>query len=293
MDTATPIQSGSASAARSRKRGRPLIYRQRLSTRITHWIWAVCIFFLVLSGLQIFNARPDLYIGAQSGFGFDNSILRFDAANTDQGPKGYTTIFGHRFDTTGVLGLSGSGDDLEARAFPAWATIPSFQDLATGRVIHFFFAWILVITFVAWLVSSLINGHLWRDLLPRGRDLMRLPRDIADHARLRFHHARQYNALQKLSYAGVLIIILPAMILTGLTMSPGVDSAFPFLLDLFGGRQTARTIHFIGMALLVLFFLAHILMVLAAGPINELRSIFTGWYRADAPAEKTIAGPGE
>jgi thiosulfate reductase cytochrome b subunit len=271
---------------------RPLVYRQSAWTRVTHWLWALSLFFLLLSGLQIFNARPDLYIGQQSGFGFDNAILSFSAANTEQGPKGYTTFFGKTFDTTGVLGLSGSGEDLAARAFPAWATIPSYQDLATGRVIHFFFAWVLAATLLVWLVSSLINGHVKRDLLPRGADIRRLPRDIADHLRFRFHHARDYNVLQKLSYAGVLFILLPLMILTGLTMSPAMDTAFPFLLDIFGGRQTARTIHFIGMTLLVLFFIVHVLMVLAAGPLNELRSIVTGWYRADPPT-KPMPEPGE
>jgi thiosulfate reductase cytochrome b subunit len=273
--------------------GKPLIYRQFLSTRITHWLWAICLFFLVLSGLQIFNARPDLYIGQQSGFGFDNAILRFDAADTANGPRGYTTIFGKRFDTTGVFGLSGSGDNLEARGFPAWATIPSYQDLATGRVIHFFFAWVLVATLLTWLVSSLVNGHLVRDLIPRRKDLRRLGSDLADHLRLRFHHRREYNVLQKFTYAFVLIILLPLMVLTGLTMSPGVDASFPFLVEIFGGRQTARTIHFLGMALIVLFFLVHMLMVLATGPLNALRSIITGRYRTDTSAPDATAQPGE
>ena len=86
-------------------------------------------------------------------------------------------------------------------AFPGWSTIPSYHDLATGRVIHFFFAWLLVGTLLAWLVASLINGHLRRDLVPGVDDVRRLPRDIADHARLRFHHTRDYNTLQKFTYA--------------------------------------------------------------------------------------------
>jgi thiosulfate reductase cytochrome b subunit len=271
---------------------RPLLYRQSAWTRVTHWLWAISLFFLLLSGLQIFNARPDLYIGQQSGFGFDNAILSFSAANTEHGPKGYTTIFGKTFDTTGVLGLSSSNGYLSARAFPAWATIPSYQDLATGRIIHFFFAWVLAATLLVWLVSSLVNGHIKRDLLPRGSDLGRLPRDIVDHLRFRFRHGRSYNVLQKLSYAGVLFILLPLMILTGLTMSPGMNAALPFLVDIFGGRQTARTIHFAGMTLIVLFFVVHVLMVLAAGPLNELRSIITGWYRTDPP-KGPLPEPGE
>lgn len=261
-----------------------LVYRQSRWTRLTHWIWALALFFLLLSGLQIFNAHPALYIGKQSGFGFSNDVLVIDAENTDAGPVGYTEIFGHRFKTTGVLGLSGPADNPQARAFPAWATIPSSQDLATGRVVHFFFAWLLSATLLVWLLASLFNGHVRRDLAPRLDDLRRLPQDIADHAMLKFHHRGEYNTLQKFAYGGVLFVLLPLMILTGLAMSPSMDAAIPFLADLVGGRQTARTIHFATMLLIVIFFIVHMLMIFAAGPINELRSIITGWYRTDPPA---------
>lgn len=254
----------------------PLIYRQRLMTRLTHWVWAVSMFFLLLTGLQIFNAHPALYLGQQSGFGFDNAVLELGARRTDQGLQGVTRVLGHEFDTTGLLGAS----DGRASGFPGWATIPSYHDLATGRVIHFFFAWTLTITLLLWLVASLLNGHV-RELLPTARDLRDLPRDIGDHARLKFHHTGRYNVLQKFTYAGVLFVLLPLMILTGLSMSPSFNAAAPWLLDVWGGRQTARTIHFAVMVLLVLFFVVHVLMILAAGPLNELRSILTGWYRAD------------
>lgn len=258
-----------------------LVYRQSVWTRVTHWVWAICLFFLLFSGLQIFNAHPALYIGQQSGFAFDNSVLKMEAVNTPEGPRGHTTLLGHTFDTTGVFGMSGPQDAPQYRGFPAALTIPSYRDLATGRVVHFFFAWLLVATLFVWLCAGLITGHIRRDLAPTARDLANLPRDVADHARFRFHHRRSYNVLQKLSYGAVLFVFLPLMVLTGITMSPGMDAAWPWLLDVFGGRQTARTIHFVVMFLLVLFFLVHIFMVLAAGPINELRSMITGWYRTD------------
>lgn len=260
----------------------PLIYRHSIWTRLTHWLWAVCLFFLLLTGLQIFNSHPALYIGDQSGFAFDNAVLSIGAENTPDGPRGYTIIGNAKFDTTGVLGWS--GDPPRPKAFPGWATIPSFHDLGTGRVIHFFFAWALSITLVVWLVASLVNGHAWRDVVLRLRNLRALPRDVADHIRFRFRHARDYGALQKFAYAGVLFVLLPLMIATGLAMSPGGNAIAPWLPEILGGRQTARTIHFLGMALLVLFFVVHILMVLLAGPFNELRSIVTGWYRTDRDA---------
>jgi thiosulfate reductase cytochrome b subunit len=258
----------------------PLIYRQRIWTRVTHWIWAICLFFLMLTGLQIFNAFPSLHIGMESGFDYDNAILSIGAVQDGETLRGVTRVGGVEFDTTGILGVSNG----EARAFPSWATIPSYTSLATGRVIHFFFAWLLVGTLLVWLVASAINGHL-RDLIPTWADLKTLPRDVVDHARLRIHHTRRYSVLQKLAYAGVLFVALPLMILTGLTMSPSMNATFPWLLDVFGGRQTARTIHFIVMWALVGFFVVHMLMILIAGAFNEMRSIITGWYRVDKGEE--------
>ncbi|MEO9298188.1 cytochrome b/b6 domain-containing protein [Devosia alba] len=258
----------------------PLIYRQSIWTRTTHWIWAICLFFLLLSGLQIFNAHPALYIGQQSGFEFENAILEIGAFNTPDGPRGRTTIFGQQFDTTGVLGMSGSAERPSFVGFPAAVTIPSFRDLGTGRVIHFFFAWLFVGTMFVWFLASFINGHIKRDILVRPVDLKGVPRDVAEHATLKFKHGRSYGPLQRIAYFGVFFILFPLIVLTGLTMSPGMNAAWPWLLDLFGGRQTARTIHFGVMLLLVTFFVVHIIMVLAAGPINALRSMITGWYRA-------------
>jgi thiosulfate reductase cytochrome b subunit len=268
----------------------PLIYRQSIWTRITHWVWVVCLFFLLESGLNIFNAHPTLYIGQQSGFTdlqsdgqhLDNAWLDIGAVNTDNGPRGQVTLFGHSFDSTGLgLGMSGDPDQPDFRGFPASVTVPSYYDLATARVIHFFFAWLLVGTLAVWLIASIINRHI-AGIPPTPRDLRHLPRDVLNHLRLRFEHARQYNTLQKIAYSVVLFILFPLIVLTGLTMSPGVDSAWPWLLDLFGGRQTARSIHFLTMSALVLFFIIHIVMVILANPINELRQMITGRYRAGA-----------
>lgn len=254
----------------------PLVYRQRLLTRITHWAWAVSLFFLMLTGLQIFNAHPSLHLGKEVGFDYDNAILEIGARQKGDVLQGVTRVFAVEFDTTGYLGVSNG----EARAIPAALTIPSGQSLATGRVIHFFFAWALVGTLVLWLAASALNGHL-RQLIPTLADLRALPRDIADHARLRFSQSAGYSVLQKLAYASVLFVALPLMILTGLSMSPGFNAAAPWLLDLFQGRQTARTIHFLTMLALLGFFAIHIAMILLAGPLNEMRSILTGWYRTD------------
>ncbi len=259
----------------------PLIYRQTIWTRLTHWTWAGALFFLLLSGLQIFNAFPSLHIGQEAGFDYDNAVLRIGAVRAEDGSlRGVTRVLGAEFDTTGLLGVSQADGRTVAQAFPPAVTLPSTRNLATGRLIHFFFAWVFVGALAVWLAAALATGH-WRDLIPTRADLRALPRDIADHARLRFHHTRRYGPLQKLAYAGVLFGLFPLLILTGLTMSPGFNAIAPWTLDLFGGRQTARTLHFLAMLGLAAFFAVHMAMILLARPLNELRSILTGWYRTD------------
>ncbi|MCE3543562.1 cytochrome b/b6 domain-containing protein, partial [Escherichia coli] len=124
------------------------------------------------------------------------------------------------------------------RAFPSWITIPGYQDLASGRRWHFFFAWFFVINGFVYLLYGLIAGHFRRDIVPTKDQLtpQHLAHEIGEHARLRFpkgEEARRYNSLQKLTYMAVIFILLPLMVLTGLTMSPGFDSIFPWLLDVF------------------------------------------------------------
>lgn len=227
-----------------------LILRQKRMTRITHWLWAISLFFLLLSGLQIFNAHPALYIGKESGFDYDNAIFAIEA-------------------------------------IPSAFTIPSTRDLATGRVVHFFFAWILVATLIVWLIASLANRHLRKDLLPTRKDAQNFSQDVRDHLKLNLVHAVRYSPLQKLAYGGVLFVLFPLIIATGLCMSPGMNAVMPWLPELFGGRQTTRTIHFVVMLLLVVFFIVHMVMILLAGPLNELRSIITGRYRLSPRRDNT------
>jgi thiosulfate reductase cytochrome b subunit len=248
--------------------------------RITHWVNVVAIFFLLMSGLQIFNATPALYIGKKSDFA--HPAVSLTGGNTANGPIGVTDILGARFDTTGFLGLSSNDGRLSIRGFPAWVTLPSYQDLATGRRWHFFFAWVFAINGAIYLIASLADRHLWRDLVPGRADWRHIGRTIADHARLHFDHVREYNVLQKLTYLVMVAVVLPLIVLAGMAMSPGLDAAFPWLIDIFGGRQTARTVHFICAMTILAFVLVHVVMVLLSGVWNNLRSMITGRYAVDA-----------
>jgi len=178
-----------------------------------------------------------------------------------------------------MLGLSTDGDgNTEARGFPAWATVPGPEWLAMGRRWHFFFAWVFVINGVVYALFALLSGHLWRDLMPTRRDLAHIGRSISDHLRFRFPETERYNVLQKIAYLIVAFGLGPLIILTGLTMSPRIDAGFPVLLDIFGGRQSARTLHFICAFSFLAFVLLHLFMVVVSGVWNNLRSMVTGRY---------------
>jgi thiosulfate reductase cytochrome b subunit len=204
------------------------------------------------------------------------------AEHADDGrPVGITTVLGHRFATTGVLGVSEEGGQATVRGFPKWTTIPTYQDLATGRLWHFFFAWLFVVNGAFYVVYSLLTRHVWRDLLPSRQQLGGIGHTFLEHLRFRFpkgDEAKHYNVLQKLAYLAVIFVLVPVIILAGLTMSPQMDASQPWLLTLFGGRQSARTIHFLVASALLLFVLVHVFMVLVSGVWNNLRSMITGRY---------------
>ena len=273
---------------RRRERGsmREMFYRHTLPIRMMHWINAIVLTIMLMSGLQIFNAHPALYWGITSDF--DHPILALTATQDDQGNlQGITQIGDWQFNTTGLFGVSNVNGQPAARGFPDWVTLPGPQWLAMGRLWHLFFAWLLVANGLAFALYAFAGGHFRRDLLPTRNDLGHLPQEIADHARLRFpkgEAAKHYNALQKLAYFTVVFILGPLVVLTGLTMSPTIDSAFPGLLWVFGGRQSARTIHFICAFSFLGFFIIHIVMVVLSGTWNNIRSMITGRYAIE-PAE--------
>jgi thiosulfate reductase cytochrome b subunit len=242
-------------------KGGELVKRHRISTRLWHWINAVAIIVMLMSGMMISNAHPHLYWG-QYGANLDASW--FDP------PR-----------------------------FPGWATVPSTYNLALARHWHLFFAWVMAFGFLIYLIISLINRHIARDLTLTRAEVApkHLLAEIVHHAKLQFPTgaaALKYNTLQKITYIIVLFVLFPLVILTGLCLSPGVSPLTGWAIDLFGGRASARSIHFICAAAIALFIVVHLLLVLLAGPYNEIRSMITGKFRIppDRPV-KTIEPMGE
>lgn len=232
-----------------------IIYRHTRIVRIAHWINALCFLMLLMSGLQIFNAHPRLYWGQ----------------------------YGADYDTPWLAIRNG---------FPFEFALPGYRDLGAGRNWHFFFAWALVINGVIYLAFNLWNRHIQRDILPKKAEfkLDHLKHEIIHHAqfkRITGAAAKNYNTLQKIAYVAVIFVLFPLIILTGLTMSPGFNAIAPFLLDIFGGRQSARSLHFIAANLIVAFLVIHLVEVVVAGAWNEIRSMITGKFTVPQP--KTVA----
>ena len=215
--------------------------RHALSTRIWHWVNLVCLVVLFMSGLNISNAHPRLYWG-DWGFIPEQAWL-------------------------------------EVPRFPGWATIPSHYSLAAARDWHVVFVWIFALSLLGFMVAALVNRHFRRDLVTSRRDWRpaAIRADIRAHLKLNFDHgAGKYNFLQKLSYGVVIFIMLPLMIFTGMVMSPGMEAAWPWLTELFGGRQSARSIHFLTAFALLGFLLLHVALVLLSGPVRQMRDMISG-----------------
>jgi thiosulfate reductase cytochrome b subunit len=259
--------------------------RHTWPVRLMHWINLLALTILLMSGLQIFNAHPALYWG-KSSYNGHAPVLQMYGIQTQTGTMaGITELFGTRFRTTGLFGVStDDSGTLGERGFPSWLTIPSTQYLAMGRRWHFLFAWIFVVNGLLYVTYSIASRHLSEDLAPTRRDWRSIWASILDH--LRFRHPRgeaskHYNVLQKFTYLAVVFGLLPFLVLMGLAMSPRMDSLFPGWIDLVGGRQSARTLHFVAASLLVLFVLIHVFEVIITGLWNNVRSMITGRYEVE------------
>ena len=228
-------------------------WRHPAVVRITHWINVAAVVVLLMSGLNILAAHPHLYWGLRSTF---------------------------------------ADPWLSTPTVPDWLLIPQGRNLAEARNWHFLFAWVFVINGLIYLGWALVTGRFRRRLLPTGADLRGFWPSVKEHARFHFpadDHARTYNVIQKLTYVAMVLVVLPLMLVTGLSMSPGFNAIGGVLLELMGGRQSARTLHFISAGLIVGFIVVHVGLVIWTGLFNNMRAMITGWFRIGPPG--STAGP--
>jgi thiosulfate reductase cytochrome b subunit len=207
--------------------------RHSALVRITHWIFTLSFFGLVVSGFAIILAHPHFYWGETGGIGTP-SLFDLPLPTMLGGPSGW------------------------------------------GRSLHFQSAWIAVLTGSLYLVSGILTQHFRTQLVPAQADLSwsSLRASIAGHLRFRPTADKgSYNVLQRLSYLAVVFVLFPLTILTGLAMSPVITSVVPQTVTIFGGHQSARTIHFFLADLLVLFLVVHVGMVIVAGFSSRMRGM--------------------
>jgi len=245
--------------------------------RATHWIGAASVLALAFSGFVILMAHPRLYWG-DAGNDLTPALLELPISRNHR-HGGWTTPT--RFAEIDGRARRAGPTEVGDAPVSASRTYEIFNKNGWGRSLHFLAAWGLVATGAIYLLGGVLSGHVRAHLIPRPGELTatHLARELADHLRLRIRPATggpQYGLLQKCAYASVVFVALPLTVLTGLTMSPAITAAFPFLLTLFGGVQSARTIHFALWASLVLFVAGHVLMVALSGFRRQVRAMTVG-----------------
>jgi thiosulfate reductase cytochrome b subunit len=222
--------------------------------RVTHWITTLCFFALLITGAEIVVSHPRFY------WGETGNVLT-------------TPLFRIPIPSSRALVPTGYGYVLPDQN--GWS-----------RYLHFQSAWIVILTGLLYILSAFFTGHLRDDLLPAkpDRSLRGFAAAIAAHSRFKRPpeaEAWSYNLPQRLAYLFVIFVLFPLVIWTGLAMSPSFVSAFPFTVNLLGGQQSARTLHFFVSLALVLFLLVHVGMVFLAGFWNRTRAMISG--RAATP----------
>ena len=231
--------------------------RHSLLVRITHWVSTLCFIALLVTGAEIVLSHPRFYWGETGNVNTEPLFKIPIPASRNLVPTGY----GY--------------------------TLPDQN--GWSRYLHFQSAWLLVLTGLVYVGVGLRRGHFRREMLPNRSELSarQLMSSVGEHLRLKRpgpEEAWSYNVLQRLTYLLIIFVGFPLIIWTGLAMSPSFVSAFPAAVNVLGGQQSARTLHFLLTGALVLFFLVHVFMVVLAGFWSRVRAMVTG--RASTTEER-------
>ncbi len=232
--------------------------------RISHWLITVSFLLLAFTGFEILMVHPRLYWG-EVGNDLTSAIMEFPISRNYQ-HHGYETAIPF-FDKS------------DSRV-SASRTFEIFNQNGWGRSLHFLSAWVLVIVGLVYLFMGVLTGHFRKRIFPgQSQNTIRsLWNDLKAHLRrqVKADTLGNYNLLQKYTYISVIFLLLPLAVVTGLAMAPAVVAAFPFLLDLFGGTQSARTIHFFTSFALELFLIVHVTMLIVTGFKQQIRAMTIG-----------------
>jgi thiosulfate reductase cytochrome b subunit len=239
--------------------------RHKRWVKSTHWVVTLSFLALSVTGFVILMAHPRLYWG-DAGNDLTPALFELPISrNYHHGGWEKTMPF-----------FQNAGSPVSASR-----TYDIFNQNGWGRSLHFLSAWFLVLTGLVYLLAGIFTGHFRRHLWPRTNEFS-LPlfwRDLISHFRMQMQFAgdgTKYGLLQKYTYMTVIFFLLPLTVMTGLTMSPAITAAFPFLLKMFFGAQSARTIHFFASVLLVLFLIVHVVMVIRSGFKKQILAMTFG-----------------
>jgi len=230
--------------------------RHSALVRWTHWITAVSFLALLLSGVEILISHPRFYWG-EAGNSATPALFQIPIPASRAGVK---TGYGY--------------------------VLPDQN--GWSRYLHFQAAWAGVLAGLLYGIYGFVSGHFRRNLVPRGSDLTpgSIAKAFAERVRwkgLRSSDASTYNVMQRIAYTSVVFVFFPLIVWTGLAMSPAIASAFPSVVTVFGGQQSARTIHFFVTLALVAFFLVHVVMVALSGFKDRMRAMITGRFAEKEP----------
>lgn len=234
--------------------------------RVCHWLVVLSFLAMVFSGIVILMCHPRLYWG-EVGNELTPALFELPYISRNLNHGGWEAEVPFTSDATGPVSRS--------------RTYIIFNQNSWARSLHFLAAWFFVVPCAAYLLAGIFSGHFRRHLLPQAGEitLRQLWREVIDHLRLRIRPGTggpQYGLLQKSVYCVVVFVTLPVAVLTGLAMSPAITAGYPVIGSLFGGFQSARTIHFFTAVALVLFLIVHVVMVVRSGLKSQMRSMTIG-----------------
>ncbi|MBI1178565.1 hypothetical protein GC207_14115 [bacterium] len=238
--------------------------------RFTHWLTSVCFLLLAVSGFVILMCHPRLYWG-EAGNDLTPALLELPISRNYQ----------HGGWSESVAFFDGADSPVSSSR-----TYEIFNQNGWARSLHFLAAWLLVGAGSVYLLFGATTRHFRAHLLPKSDEVTidRFREEFKKHLCLNIRPATggpQYGLLQKIVYMGVVFVSLPLMVVTGFAMSPAITATFPFLLDVFGGFQSARTVHFFAFAALLIFVMVHVLMIVRSGFKRQMRAMTIGETRRD------------
>lgn len=226
--------------------------------QVTHLINILFLGLLIRSGWEILASHPRLYWRNDCGPGTE--WLKFTSDKVPQEVGAFT-----------------ARDD--QRNLHPLISLPGRAKIGLGRAWHGLVTGVWVLNGLVYVVLLFATGQ-WRRIVPTSWEVFGEAWDslkiYAGFGIPSIEHFQPYDALQEMMYFFIVFVVAPLMILTGPVMSPAFVGRYPWYARIFGGRQSARSLHFIGMAIFVSFSVMHVALVFIVHPEHNLVHMMMG-----------------